>query len=151
VTSVSRALSQILSASFEKRKRDRVTADFGSGGLRWCSVLAPVPWQQVVDVVDGMVGNASDHVGQPRLGIEVVELGGLDERIHDRGPPSAGIGAGEEVVLSSERYHPFILPMSGKSWKSITGGIRIFAARLLCVVWSSEQMVNFFWCWGPPA
>jgi hypothetical protein len=30
--------------------------------------------------VDGVIVDASEHVGQPGLGIDVVELGGLDQR-----------------------------------------------------------------------
>jgi hypothetical protein len=57
----------------------------------------------------------------------------------------------EERVLAIESRHLFILPMSGRSWKSITSGTRISAARLLCVRWSSERVGNSLKCWGPPA
>jgi hypothetical protein len=43
---------------------------------------------------------------------------------------ATAIGAGEEMILAPERHHPLILPMSGRSWKSITAGIPILAARL---------------------
>jgi hypothetical protein len=38
--------------------------------------------------------------------------------------------AGEESILACQSHHPLILPMSGRSWKSITAGIPILAARL---------------------
>jgi hypothetical protein len=39
------------------------------------------------------------------------------------------IGACEQMVLAAEGSHPFILPMSGRSWKFITAGIPTLAAR----------------------
>lgn len=81
------------------------------------------------------------HVG-PR--IDAIELAGLDERGNDGPILGPAVRVGEECILAIERHHPFILPMSGSSWKSITGGIRILAARLLSVVSSSEQLGNFF-------
>ena len=46
--------------------------------------------------------------------LDVIELGGGDERAD--GSPALGttIGSGKEVVFATERYHPFILPMSGR-------------------------------------
>ena len=56
------------------------------------------------------------------------------------------VGAGEECVLSIERHHPFILPMSVRSWKFITGGIPILAARSACVEWSNERRAASLRC-----
>jgi hypothetical protein len=39
------------------------------------------------------------------------------------------VGTREQGVLAIERHCPFILPMSGKSWKCITGGTRISAVK----------------------
>jgi len=39
---------------------------------------APVPGQEFVDALCGMIQQASQHVGEPSLGIDVVELGGGD-------------------------------------------------------------------------
>jgi hypothetical protein len=61
------------------------------------------------------VGHALQHVLEVGEWLDVVELGGGDERA-DGGPAdSATIGSGEQVVLASERYCPFILPMSGRN------------------------------------
>ena len=49
-----------------------------------------------------MIGDASDDVGEPSLGIEVIEASGLDERVHDGGSAAAFVGAGEEIVLAPE-------------------------------------------------
>jgi len=42
-----------------------------------------------------MVGDAAQHVGQPGLRIDVVELGGGDQGVHRRGPLATAIGTGE--------------------------------------------------------
>ena len=79
------------------------------------------------------VGHALEDVLEIAERLDVVELGGGDERA-DGGPAdAAAVRAGEEVVFAAERNHPFILPMSGRSWKSIIGGTLISVARLLCV------------------
>jgi hypothetical protein len=49
---------------------------------------------------------------------------------------------GEQCILAIERYLPFILPMSGKSWKSITDGTRILAARFVFAASSSGRVAN---------
>ena len=43
-----------------------------------------VPGQKLYDTVDGMIGDAVDHMPQIGLGIETIRLGGLDEAV-DRG------------------------------------------------------------------
>jgi hypothetical protein len=45
--------------------------------------LAPVPGQQLVETSDRLVGDAGEHVGEPDLGIDVVELGGGDQAVDD--------------------------------------------------------------------
>jgi hypothetical protein len=78
-----------------------------------------------------MVADPGEHVSKPSLRIEGVALGSHDQRIHCCGTLSAAIGAGEQPRLASQCHHPFILPMSVKSWKSITDGIPIFGTRCL--------------------
>ena len=77
-----------------------------AGGLRsdgaWYSDGIPVPGQQFGDAVDRVVGDAGEHVAQPGLRIEAVELGGLDQRVDGRGALAAGVGAGEQPVLPAE-------------------------------------------------
>jgi hypothetical protein len=55
----------------------------------------------------------------------------------------AAIGACEQRIFAIERYQPFILPMSGRKWKFITGGIRILAARSAFAVWNSGRPAYF--------
>src|SRR5260370_24982040 len=58
--------------------------------------------QQLVDATGGMSGDAGQHVGQPGLGIDVVELGGDDEAVEEGGTLAAAVGAGEQPCLSAE-------------------------------------------------
>ena len=47
-------------------------------------------------------GDAIKDVGEPGLGVEVVELRGVDEGVHHRRPVAAVIGAGEQLGFTSE-------------------------------------------------
>ena len=42
-----------------------------------------MPGQEFVEPADGVIGDAGEYVGEPRLRIDVVEATGLDERISD--------------------------------------------------------------------
>jgi len=76
---------------------------FGSGGLiDVADSGAPIPWQQFVEPLDGMLGNARKDVGEPCLRIDVVELGGYDQSRHDRGTLGTAIGSGEQPGLAAE-------------------------------------------------
>ena len=48
-----------------------------------------------------MIGDMREHVAQPRLGIDAVEFGCADKRVHGGGPFPARIGAGEEIIASA--------------------------------------------------
>jgi hypothetical protein len=61
-----------------------------------------------------MLGDARQHIGEPGLRIDVVELGGLNQRQHNCGAFAATIGAGEQPGLATERNLAVILPISGK-------------------------------------
>ena len=56
----------------------------------------PVPRQQIVEPVRGMLGDPSQDVGEPGLRIDVVHFGGDDEAVHGRGALSTAVGAGEQ-------------------------------------------------------
>ena len=56
---------------------------------------------------------------------------GLGEPEEGIATVSADIATGTAADLSLGHDRPFILPMSGRSWKSIIRGIRVFDARLL--------------------
>ena len=53
-----------------------------------------------------MVGDAPEHVGQPGLRIDVVQLGCLYQRRHDGGPLGASVRAGEQPRFTSECKAP---------------------------------------------
>ena len=61
-----------------------------------------------------MIGDAGEHIGQPGLRIDVVELGRVNQRQHGRGALAAAIGAGEEPRLSAKGNLAVILPISGR-------------------------------------
>ena len=78
-----------------------------------------------------MIADPGEHISQPGSRIDVVEFGGDDERVHGCGTLATTIGTGEQPRLATKGNHPFILPMSGKSWKSIIRGIRFSDVRSL--------------------
>ena len=54
---------------------------------------AVVPREQICDAPGGMVGDTVDRVGQPSLGIDAVEVGGLDQTVAAGGTMAALIRA----------------------------------------------------------
>ena len=74
----------------------------------------PVPGKQVADAIDGMVGDAGEHLAQIRFRVEPAQFGGLDQGIHRGRANAAGIGAGKKVVFPGHRNLAVILPISGK-------------------------------------
>jgi len=83
--------------------------------------------------------DTGEHVGEPGLRIDVLELGRYDQRGHDRGAVGSPIRAAEQPGFPPYRNRPFILPMSGRKWKFTTDGIRILAARSAFAVWSNGR------------
>jgi hypothetical protein len=75
----------------------------------------PVPGQQIVKPAHWMsAGHAFQHVLEIGEGLDLVELGGSDEGADGCPSGAAAVGSGKQVVLATERYQPFILPMSGR-------------------------------------
>ena len=64
----------------------------------------PVPWQEFVDPAGGMTGDASQHIGEPCLRIDVIEAGGLDQGVEDGSKLTATIGSAKQPGLSAERH-----------------------------------------------
>lgn len=77
-----------------------------SGGLRDLMRGHPVPWEQLVDPDSRVIRDAREDVGEPDLRIDVVESGGLDERVEGRGALAAAIGAAEQPRLPAQGYAP---------------------------------------------
>ena len=49
--------------------------------------------QEFLDAVDGMIGDAGQHVAQVSLGVEAVEFGGADQAVDRGGALAAGVRA----------------------------------------------------------
>jgi hypothetical protein len=81
------------------------------------------PWQQLIDAIDGMLGDASDDVAKVGLGIKAIQFGSTDQGV-DCGPAFAAVvGTEVQEVLSPESKFAIILPILGRKLKSITVGI----------------------------
>jgi hypothetical protein len=66
----------------------------------------PVPGQEVVDLLGGMIMQTREHVGEPSLWVHVVELCGLDQRIDRSDAAAALVRAGEGPVLTPHCDRP---------------------------------------------
>ena len=75
----------------------------GSGGPIVLPRGLPVPGKEFVQPILRRLGDPAENVGEPGLGIDVVEPGGADQRVHDRRTHAAAVGAGEQPTASSER------------------------------------------------
>ena len=65
-----------------------------------------VPGQQLVNAVDLVVGDAFEDLGEPGLGVDIVEPGGLDQGVGDGGGLAATRRAHEEIVLPAQGDRP---------------------------------------------
>lgn len=65
----------------------------------------PVPRQQFMESVGRMsLDHAGEHVAQPGVGFDAVELGRLDQRADHRPAMAAAIAAGEQMILPAESH-----------------------------------------------
>jgi len=64
------------------------------------------PRQQRVDLVDFMLGNGAENIGEPSLGIDLVEFRRFDERIGSRRSSAASLRSGEKPIFSADGYAP---------------------------------------------
>ena len=67
--------------------------------MGWLSGVAP--WEQFVDTGDFVIGDAAEHIGEPGLGIDTVELGGLDQGIGDGSGFASALRANKKVILAA--------------------------------------------------
>ena len=72
-----------------------VVFDGGGGGF-------PTPGQKLIDLAGGMIGELGEHMGEPGLGVDFVELAGLDQRKDSGGASPALVGAGEFPYAPSD-------------------------------------------------
>src|ERR1700704_4824775 len=70
----------------------------------------PVPWKQLIQVLDIVVVDPTKHVGQPSLRIDVIEPAGLDQRFITaaRSPPRS-------EPANSHDFLPSAMPRSARS------------------------------------
>src|SRR5580704_8992780 len=54
----------------------------------------PIPRQKLDQLGGWVIGDAAQHVGEPGLRVDVIELGGADQRIDGGGALAAAVGAG---------------------------------------------------------
>src|SRR5258708_29251539 len=77
-----------------------------AGALRrdggWHADGIPVPGQQFGDALGGVSSEAREHIAQPGLGIDAIELGGLGQRVDGGGGLAAHVAAGEQPILAAE-------------------------------------------------
>jgi hypothetical protein len=78
---------------------------FGSSSFGG-DVAVPVPRQKFVNALGGVIRQAGQHVGEPSLRVDIVELGGCDQRVDCSGAPAAFVGASEGPVLSPKGNGP---------------------------------------------
>src|SRR5215472_502671 len=69
---------------------------------RFCGL--PLPRQQLIESIGGVsVDHSLEHVAQIGIGLDAVQLAGLDQRAEGRPARAATIAAGEEMVLAPKR------------------------------------------------
>ncbi len=81
----------------------------GSGGLGDCRLFGlalPIPRQQFVNGILRVGRDAGEDVGEPCLGIDIVEASGLDQRDHDGGAFGATVRSGEQPCPSAQSQTP---------------------------------------------
>jgi hypothetical protein len=57
----------------------------------------------LIEIAGLVLVDPGEHIGKPGLGIDVVETGGLDHRVHEGGALAAAIGACEQPGFAAER------------------------------------------------
>lgn len=91
--------------------------------LRW----HPAMGEQFADAAGGLSWQPFEDVLQIRIDVVAVEPGRMNQGHDGRSPLAGTQAAGEQPVVAADGESPFILPMSGKKWKSIIAGTRFMA------------------------
>jgi hypothetical protein len=130
----------------------RVQVRAAAAGLRMDhGRFAPVPGQQFVEPrQDERRRSAWPADVLERIAAHPAHRGD-NEAVHGGGALTAVVRAAEQPRFPAQSDALFILPMSGRSWKSITDCTHILAVRSPYAEWSSERQVTFFRCRGQPA
>ena len=110
----------------------------------------PIPGQEFVDPPGGMILQSRQDIGEPSLRVDVVELGGFDERVDGGGATAAVIRSCEYPVVAADRNLAVILPISGRMSSSIIAGILCTVGA--CVVFrasGAHQVMSYTWSCRP--
>jgi len=65
-----------------------------------------VPGEDFDDAVNGMIGDAREHVAQIAFRVEAVEFSRADQAVEDSRAFTPSIGTGKEIVLPAQRDGP---------------------------------------------
>jgi dihydrodipicolinate reductase len=65
-----------------------------------------VPGQQLLNAIDGMIGDMGQHIAQISLRINAVQPGAADERVHGRSALATTVSPHEQEVLASQAASP---------------------------------------------
>ena len=63
-----------------------------------------VPGQEIINPIDGMIGDMCQHVTQPGFGVDTVQLARADQRVDRGGALAAAVGAGEQVIAAADGH-----------------------------------------------
>jgi hypothetical protein len=61
-----------------------------------------IPGKQLIDALGRVIDNADDEVAEVRFGVDAVDLGGFNDRVHDGGAVAAAVGASKHPVLAAK-------------------------------------------------
>lgn len=82
-----------------------VITPLGSGELaRWCELRRSVSGKEVVNAVDGVVGDLRKDIAQPRFGINTVVLGGANQQVNRASAFAFSVGIGEHEVTAADGH-----------------------------------------------
>ncbi len=89
-------------SGYVDRKHPARTAGGSGQAASLVAFGLPVPWQKLIKVLDGVIGNAGEHVGEPSLRVDVVEFRRHDQRgpWRQRGRPPSSEPAKSHDFLS---------------------------------------------------
>ena len=62
-------------------------------------LVGHAPRQKLVDAIDFMVSDVSEHIVQIGARIDVVQCASPDQRVHCGGPFTAAVGTGKQEIL----------------------------------------------------
>jgi len=87
-----------------------------------------------------MVGDLGEHCPQIEFRVEAVELSRADEAVECGRTFATGVRACEEVVLSTKRDSPDILPMSVRNLRFTIVGTRSLGGKFAIEISNSEAV-----------